>query len=269
MGAVLLTGTAPAQNDLNSSAPAAVNSSRSVPWPADRNGSLPKRPASSTPAAAELAPPPPIPQSARTLHYQKEVSQLKPASAVLAPPVPAQDNKPLYGGGQDKGGKVMVPDFPAMPAPEAYFRLETEAELVARENAARKKDKRPTLPAFPFQEPLTKGAFQPRVFNPMMIETEPNYVCFARLFYEDKNAERYGWDLGPVQPLVSVGKFVVDSAIMPYRFCAFPRLRYDCSAGHCLPGDPVPYILYPPGLSVTGGLAQAGLTVALFFTVFP
>jgi len=115
---------------------------------------------------------------------------------------------------------------------------------------------------------LTVATYQPRLFNPMMTEVEPNYVIYRRLFFEDKNSERYGWELGMLQPLVSLGKFVGDTVTLPYKFAEFPRLRYDSSAGLCLPGDPVPYMIYPPGLSATGAAAQAGVTVALFF-IFP
>jgi hypothetical protein len=41
---------------------------------------------------------------------------------------------------------------------------------------------------------------------------------------------------------------------------------WDTSAGKCLPGSPTPYYLYPPGLTITGVLTEAGLitgTVAI------
>ena len=37
---------------------------------------------------------------------------------------------------------------------------------------------------------------------------------------------------------------------------------------HSVPGDPVPFLLYPPGFSVTGLMAEAGTAVALF-AIFP
>ena len=47
-----------------------------------------------------------------------------------------------------------------------------------------------------------------------------------------------------------------------------PCRWYECSAGYCLPGDPVPYLCYPPQLSLTGSLAEIATGVALF-AMFP
>jgi len=272
----LLVATAPAQIP-TPPVPASPGANVRYAQPeTDGSGSLPKRPASNLVIDPQLVPPP-VPQGARTIHIQKEMRQLRPASAVLAPPIGGQDQKPKNGGGYAQ---------PAMPAGDtsgvpvlapaaALFRLETENKLVTRENVERTDfnkthaDKKPIVPDFPMQTPLTKAQFQDRVFNPMAVEVEASYVCYRRLFFEDKNAERYGWDLGPIQPFVSLGYYLVDATILPYRFCAFPRMRYDCSAGQCLPGDPVPYMIYPPGLSLTGAAGQTAVTVALFFTIFP
>jgi hypothetical protein len=92
---------------------------------------------------------------------------------------------------------------------------------------------------------------------------EPNYVCYRRLFFEDKNSERYGWELGYLQPPISAGLFFKDVLFFPYHFFSDPWRRYEASAGYCLPGSPVPYLLYPPDLSVMGGLAEIGVIVAL------
>ena len=50
-------------------------------------------------------------------------------------------------------------------------------------------------------------------------------------------------------------------------FAARPCQRYDTNYGKCLPGDPVPYLLYPTELSLTGGLTEAGVIVALFYLI--
>ena len=97
----------------------------------------------------------------------------------------------------------------------------------------------------------------------MMVTVEPHFVCYGRLYFEQKNLERYGWSLGPLTPVISSLKFFTDVEFLPYKFAAFPWQRYDCSAGYCLPGDPVPLRLYPPEISATGFAAEASVVVAL------
>ena len=96
---------------------------------------------------------------------------------------------------------------------------------------------------------------------------EPNYVVYRRLYFEDKNSERYGWDLGPIQPLVSTLCFFKDVALWPHNFASYPCRRFDTSAGQCLPGDPVPYICYPPEFTTAGLLAEAGVIGLLYVAV--
>src|SRR5262249_34041205 len=97
---------------------------------------------------------------------------------------------------------------------------------------------------------------------------EPNYVCYDRMYFEERNSERFGWDLGIIQPLVSAGIFFFDVAALPYHVGTDPCRKYECSAGYCLPGDPVPYLLCPPRLSLTGAVLEAGAVVSLV-GIFP
>jgi hypothetical protein len=117
-------------------------------------------------------------------------------------------------------------------------------------------------------DPLTKASYAPRAYQPSVQTVEPYYVCYDRLYFEDINTERYGWDLGMMQPLVSTGKFAIDLFRFPYNFGTRPCQRFEASAGYCLPGDPVPYLIYPVELSVTGGLLEAGTAVGLA-AIFP
>lgn len=121
---------------------------------------------------------------------------------------------------------------------------------------------------FPELDPITKEPYQPRMLPQGAMLVEPHYVCYGRLFFEEKNTERYGWDFGPLTPIGLTFKFFGDAAAMPYKVASFPRLCYDSSAGQCLPGDSVPFKAYPQPLSLTGALAQAGVIVALAF-IFP
>ena len=93
-------------------------------------------------------------------------------------------------------------------------------------------------------------------------------MCYERLHFHQINFERYGWDLGAVTPFVSAGKFFADFVTLPWRAGAQVCRRYECSAGYCLPGDPVPLMIYPPEFTVTGTALEAGTVVALF-AIFP
>jgi hypothetical protein len=96
----------------------------------------------------------------------------------------------------------------------------------------------------------------------------PNYVCYGRLLFEQRNAERYGWDLGVLQPVLSGATFFGDFATLPYHLATNPLRCRECSAGYCLPGDPVPLRLYPPGLSLTGTTAEVATILGLV-AIFP
>jgi hypothetical protein len=154
------------------------------------------------------------------------------------------------------------------PGPERLFRLESEQTL--QERMRQEARQRPTLEriAFPEEPVLSTEAYTPRQFPPAQELAEANYVCYRRLYFEDINSERYGWDLGFIQPFVSAGKFYFDLIAFPYHCGTEPCRKFECSAGYCLPGDPVPYLLYPPELSLTGTIFEAG-TISALFAIFP
>ncbi len=87
------------------------------------------------------------------------------------------------------------------------------------------------------------------------------YVVHRRLHFEEKNAERYGWDLGIIQPLVSTAYFYKDVLLWPNSLASCVAYGcWDTNAGKCLPGSPTPYYLYPPGLTLTGAAVE-GLVI--------
>ena len=96
---------------------------------------------------------------------------------------------------------------------------------------------------------------------------EPYFVNYQKLYFQQNNFERYGWDLGPITPLVCSGKFFYDLATVPMTFGARPCER-DASTGYCLPGDPVPLLLYPPEITFTGVVLEAAMILALV-ALFP
>jgi hypothetical protein len=97
---------------------------------------------------------------------------------------------------------------------------------------------------------------------------EPYYTCYGKLLFEQKNFERYGWDLCFITPFVSAAAFGVDLALLPMHLATDPLSHCECSSGYCLPGDPVPLLLYPPEITVTGSIAEAGTVLALI-AIFP
>jgi hypothetical protein len=113
-------------------------------------------------------------------------------------------------------------------------------------------------------EPRMKEAYVARTFAPSALRVEPTYVCYDRLYFEDKNSDRFGWEFGPLQPLVSAGNFYANLLSLPYHYGTRPCQRFETDAGYCLPGDPVPYLIYPVELSLTGGLLEAGTVVGLY-----
>ena len=93
-------------------------------------------------------------------------------------------------------------------------------------------------------------------------------MCYKRLMFEQLNYERYGWDLGIIDPPLSTGAFFADVALLPYHAFTDPFRSLDTGAGYCLPGDPVPLLLYPPDLSASGTVAETAAVLAVF-AIFP
>ena len=81
---------------------------------------------------------------------------------------------------------------------------------------------------------------------------EPGFVVHRKLYFEEKNAERYGWSLGMAQPFVSAAYFYKDLLLWPTHMASNFRERYSTNAGKFLPGSPVPYYLYPPEVTLFG-----------------
>jgi hypothetical protein len=111
-------------------------------------------------------------------------------------------------------------------------------------------------------------AYQPKTINypPAQAVLEPGYVVHRRLHFEEKNAERQGWDLGPMQTLVSAAYFWKDALLWPQSLASGCVSGFwDTSAGKCLPGSPSPYYLYPPGLTITGTAVEGAIITGSAF----
>jgi hypothetical protein len=150
------------------------------------------------------------------------------------------------------------------PGPERLFRIENEdswKERMRQEAMERMPSERI---AFPDEPILTARPYQPRAFPPLSEIVEPGYVVYRRLYFEQKNFERGGWDLGFITPFVCAGAFFWDIATLPYHVGTQPLRKWDTGAGNCLPGSPAPLLLYPPEFSVTGLLLEATVVTSLY-----
>lgn len=153
-----------------------------------------------------------------------------------------------------------------VPGLERLTRFESEKSLFLRmQQEKRRSDDRVVFPSEPV---LARDMYKGRHFKQMVEVAQPYYVGYKRLLFEQKNFERHGWDLGPITPLVSAGRFYWDVATLPYHMATRPCQQFEYNSGECLPGDPVPFLLYPPELSVTGLTAQTTVLGGLLFA-FP
>lgn len=225
-----------------------------------------------TPPAPEWAPngAPKINAPGRVTSLKKTPDDSLPL--VQAPELPADP----------KDGKDPIKDDPDGPYPyvgvpgrNLIFKLESPDELekrIVRELAnAQKQPGKPAPDTKGFAFPaLPKLSPDDAVYTPKTAEypalaknIEPSYVVHRRLYFEEVNSERYGWDMGVLQPVVSTLHFYKDVIWYPARVGSNMCERYDASAGKCLPGSPVPYYLYPPEIDIWGATLGVGMYVGV------
>lgn len=263
--------------------PAATNWNKlpTVPVPP-----VPTPPGTLTPAPnpfPSVRPPEPTPLPGRVVVFQKPAGTDTPAPS--GQPKPKSEGTGLLGQAPKPGAdkpliEQPVPEIPGIPAnspfsKENVFRCFNDAELhdrIIREllseqpGTDRNYFRLPASaqlvpPGTPYQ-PTTAG------YPPMRALLEPAYVVHRRLYFEEKNSERYGWELGIAQPVVSTLAFYKDTLLWPSKLASNLFERYDTSAGKCLPGSPIPYFLYPPEIDLFGASVGAGVFVGGAF-LFP
>jgi hypothetical protein len=160
-----------------------------------------------------------------------------------------------------------------LPGPQRLFRLDSEAAVLERLRQEARERNTPDIYEFPEEQkdvrPAKLERYSTARYWPVTKElVEPGYVWHSRVPFEEINTERYGWTTGVLQPLLSAAHFYADVATLPYHLAQDPCRHGDTSAGKCLPGDPVPLLLYPPELSWSGLVAEAA-AVTLVFVAFP
>jgi hypothetical protein len=211
-------------------------------------------------------------QNKISLHKEAELPPLTVISAAAQAPAPGRDMRDKDYGPASGGFQPQLDP----PGPDRIFRLESEQSL--NERLKREvKQRVPKEPAAIFpEEPIVSletynGQLAKRVAmfeKRAMLIVEPNYVHHGSLLFEEKNSERFGWDLGIASPVVSAGYFFKDVLTLPYNLASHIGQGPDCSAGKCLPGDLVPYLIYPAEASLVGGVGQAGAILGLM-AAFP
>jgi hypothetical protein len=253
----------------------------------------PGAPALPVAAPDALVPPlPPPPPAARYLPGDKPLTPTLPQPVLNARPVPpvattvytqpqGQPQKDEHTAQKEEYKVPPVdPKYVQLPPRESIFIVYNDAEL-EREIMKRLREELKNqgkgvqeeylvFPPLPIVSP-PGVPYQPKTlaYEPRKLIIEPGYVVHRRLYFEEKNAERIGWDFGPMQTLVSAAYFWKDTLSIAHTAasgCVYGF--WDTSAGKCLPGSPSPYYLYPPGLTVTGSLTEGAVLTGLGF-IFP
>src|SRR5581483_1803175 len=80
-----------------------------------------------------------------------------------------------------------------------------------------------------------------RVLPPRAVAFVPGDFCYRPLYFEDRNAERYGWTVPLAQPALSTARFYLDTVLLPYKMVLHPPWGWECTSASPGPGDPVPF----------------------------
>ena len=203
---------------------------------------LPSLPNAATglPIPPRIAPLPSAPEGS-SVQPPKEVTQLPPRNFIFQMPDDARLHELIY--------KRVAQDTRNL-TPESL------------------REQYPFPPVEPTVPPGTQYVAKTATLPPGQGFFEPGFVIHNRLHFEEKNAERYGWDLGAMQPLVSVASFYKNMLLFPSSLVSGAVVGFwDTNAGKCLPGSRVPYYFYPQGLTVSGGVAEGLVITGLSFVI--
>jgi hypothetical protein len=215
--------------------------------------------------AAAQQPMLPQPVAAPSAAVAKAQQQKQPLPPNVGEPLPPDVPHP------PEESEVPPPYTIQLEAPSIYrvaISVESDAQLQERIRQENRERRTPERVVFPYDPVISTQVYQGRKWDPSKLEVAPYYVCHGRLGFQQLNFERYGWDLGCFTPLISAGRFLYDFVMWPYHIAREPCRRFEYNTGWCLPGDPVPLMLYPFQLSLTGFVAEVA-TVLTLVAVFP
>jgi hypothetical protein len=190
--------------------------------------------------------------------------QPTPVQPVPNNPTPAQ-TQPGMGStsGSLTGNDNFVNAYAHVPPKrEDVFRFDNDAVLKNRiKNEIKQFQATKIEVLIPEYKDPTNEAYKPRAMPEMQVKIEPAYVMHRRLFFEQKNTERAGWDLGLAQPILCATSFYKDCFLFPHKLATNFLEPYDTSAGKCLPGSPTPLLFYPPEFSMFGGTVGTAVII--------
>jgi hypothetical protein len=84
------------------------------------------------------------------------------------------------------------------------------------------------------------------------------------LYFEDVNAERYGYTVSPLlQPAISGAHFFANVAALPYKMTTHPPCECIYTLGHYRPGDCAPRRWHHEPLDAKAAAVEAGVVVGL------
>ena len=116
---------------------------------------------------------------------------------------------------------------------------------------------------FPANAPITTTTLVRKPPSTTIPGTPPSFVtyrCISKRRMRNDSAGTWALFNRRCHSLISIRTFL----LCPHNYFSHPLRRYESCAGYCLPGDPVPYILYPPEFTLTGSVAEAAIIVGLF-----
>ena len=209
---------------------------------------------------------PPAPGTLPPIQTTKKAKPHEPFAGVRGPIEQVQLNAPRMGGADVSTGEYQYLVEP--PGPDRLFNLHSEGGFQETLQQEWRDNGHKDRLIFPDEPVISTQTYLGRSWPQYAEVVEPYFVAHKRLMFEQINYERYGWDLGIVDPPLSAGKFVADVVMLPYHGFTDPCRHFDTGAGYCLPGDPVPLMIYPPEISATGTLAETAAVLTVF-AVFP
>jgi hypothetical protein len=145
---------------------------------------------------------------------------------------PAKDGKPKPAAKPREESGLLHPLRLTPPSAGQLFRLESEEMLRERlrmEVRERLPHARIEFPDAPAPAPTRQVT---RDWPACEKWVEPNYVISKRLFFEQRNLERYAENVGLFQPVVAAGVFSFDALLWPVRRVIHPfrcyQVNTDC-----------------------------------------
>jgi hypothetical protein len=193
-----------------------------------------------------------------------------PQDKVAPPPLPEQPGRIMVPQGlknkaaDDEGGLIIRTDSPGLDRLTRRWSEEQFFESLRQDARRRPGMQRVYFP----EEEVSTEVYAGRQSPKMIRFVEPYYVVHGRLLFEQKNFERYGWDIGPLSPAFEFATYYYDLAMLPYHVGSHACSSCDTSAGKCLPGDATPFVIYREPFSITG-LVFEGAALFGGWVLFP